>query len=560
MLVEIYCDKFKTGGKDGNVRPAIKFHKGLNAVMGDSNRSNSIGKSTLLMIIDFVFGGEDYIQKCKAVHEKIGEHNIYFTLEFKGKEYSFLRNTKNYKELVICDRQYKKIEGKKPISIDEYNKFLAKNYGLSTEELTWRGAMSKYIRVYGRDTMDSSRPLQASKDGKQSDEIKNYLKQFGVYNTVKEQIDIAKEADDKKSSFKKTSDYKYLIMAKNKTEFKNNEKKISELEIKKKELAEKNNDGLLDLNEIQAEQISNLRMRLTKYKRQKARLQAQLNTMRQEKIDGKKSFKKSYADLEKFFPGEKFEEIEKIENFHKSLSKVLDTEFKENEKNLVATCKLLDNEIGKIQDEIAEIKIIPNVSQAVLKEYTNLSLELQNLYTANDNFTIFGDLKENAKQCEDARDKVISNKLIDIQNKINNAMMIITNRIVKGNHLIPPHLFLEKINKYTFETKGDGGSGTAYRGLITFDLANMDLLHIPFIIHDADLMDPIAKNTLTELVKEYDSVKNDEKQVFASFRSFEFYEEEIRPLLKSCMVIHLEANGKELFGWAWNKEENKKID
>lgn len=364
----------------------------------------------------------------------------------------------------------------------------------------------------------------------------------------------------KKSSFKKTSDYKYLIMAKNKTEFKNNEKKISELEIKKKELAEKNNYGLLDLNEIQAEQISNLRMRLTKYKRQKARLQAQLNTMRQEKIDGKKSFKKSYADLEKFFPGEKFEEIEKIENFHKSLSKVLDTEFKENEKNLVATCKLLDNEIGKIQDEIAEIKIIPNVSQAVLKEYTNLSLELQNLYTANDNFTIFGDLKENAKQCEDARDKVISNKLIDIQNKINNAMMIITNRIVKGNHLIPPHLFLEKINKYTFETKGDGGSGTAYRGLITFDLANMDLLHIPFIIHDADLMDPIAKNTLTELVKEYDSVKNDEKQVFASFRSFEFYEEEIRPLLKSCMVIHLEANGKELFGWAWNKEENKKID
>lgn len=560
MLVEIYCDKFKTGGKDGNVRPAIKFHKGLNAVMGDSNRSNSIGKSTLLMIIDFVFGGEDYIQKCKAVHEKIGEHNIYFTLEFKGKEYSFLRNTKNYKELVICDRQYKKIEGKKPISIDEYNKFLAKNYGLSTEELTWRGAMSKYIRVYGRDTMDSSRPLQASKDGKQSDEIKNYLKQFGVYNTVKEQIDIAKEADDKKSSFKKTSDYKYLIMAKNKTEFKNNEKRISELEIKKKELAEKNNDGLLDLNEIQAEQISDLRMRLTKYKRQKARLQAQLNMMRQEKIDGKKSFKKSYADLEKFFPGEKFEEIEKIENFHKSLSKVLDTEFKENEKNLVATCRLLDNEIGKIQDEIAEIKIIPNVSQAVLKEYTNLSLELQNLYTANDNFTIFGDLKENAKQCEDARDKVISNKLIDIQNKINNAMMIITNRIVKGNHLIPPHLFLETINKYTFETKGDGGSGTAYRGLITFDLANMDLLHIPFIIHDADLMDPIAKNTLTELVKEYDSVKNDEKQVFASFRSFEFYEEEIRPLLESCMVIHLEANGKELFGWAWNKEENKKID
>ena len=68
MLVEIYCNKFKTGGKDGEVRPVIKFHKGLNAIIGDDNRSNSIGKSTLLMIIDFVFGGDDYIYKCSAVH------------------------------------------------------------------------------------------------------------------------------------------------------------------------------------------------------------------------------------------------------------------------------------------------------------------------------------------------------------------------------------------------------------------------------------------------------------------------------------------------------------
>lgn len=27
MLVEIYCDKFKTGGKDGEVRAPITFHE-----------------------------------------------------------------------------------------------------------------------------------------------------------------------------------------------------------------------------------------------------------------------------------------------------------------------------------------------------------------------------------------------------------------------------------------------------------------------------------------------------------------------------------------------------
>lgn len=61
MLIEIQCDKFKVGGKNGETREPIHFHKGLNAIVGDDDRSNSIGKSTLLMIIDFVFGGEDYI-------------------------------------------------------------------------------------------------------------------------------------------------------------------------------------------------------------------------------------------------------------------------------------------------------------------------------------------------------------------------------------------------------------------------------------------------------------------------------------------------------------------
>lgn len=61
MLTEIYCDKFKTGGKYGELRLSIRFHKGVNAVIGDNNMSNSIGKSTFFMIIDFIFGGDDYI-------------------------------------------------------------------------------------------------------------------------------------------------------------------------------------------------------------------------------------------------------------------------------------------------------------------------------------------------------------------------------------------------------------------------------------------------------------------------------------------------------------------
>ena len=42
---------------------------------------------------------------------------------------------------------------------------------------------------------------------------------------------------------------------------------------------------------------------------------------------------------------------------------------------------------------------------------------------------------------------------------------------------------------------------------------------------------------------------------FVSFRPYEFYAEEVRLTIEKCKVIQLEANGQELFGWAWNKEK-----
>ena len=53
MLIEIRCEIFR--------EQAITFHEGLNVVLGDSVATNSIGKSALLMVLDFVFGGETFL-------------------------------------------------------------------------------------------------------------------------------------------------------------------------------------------------------------------------------------------------------------------------------------------------------------------------------------------------------------------------------------------------------------------------------------------------------------------------------------------------------------------
>lgn len=548
MLVEIYCDKFKTGGKNGEVRPPITFHEGLNAVIGDEDRSNSIGKSTLLMIIDFVFGGKDYIAKCTAVQDNVKEHNICFTLRFEGVEYSFMRNTVKYNKVIKCNRQYIPLEGENSMTIDEYTAFLGKMYGMQFEELTWRGLMSKHIRIHGRDTMDASRPLQEAKDGRQTDDIKRYLKQFERYAIVEKQINQAKVAEDEKEAFRKSVSFNHIRMASSNKEYKANKTKIAELQIKENELAENSSKGLLDLSSMQAQQLSELNSNLISYNRQRARVQTQLNSLRREMVEGKKTFKRSYSDLEKFFPGVEFKTIAEIEKFHQVLSKVLQDEFKESEADLATTYIMLGNEIAKIKEQIAKIKNIPNVTQAVLKEYARITTELNNLQAANENYKTFNGLKKTAKDYANARDEIIVKQLSEIQDIVNNKMKEITTQIVRDKKLISPALHLEKISSYSFDTKGDDGSGAGQRGLITFDLANMEVSDIPFVIHDADLMDPVEKPILTELIKYYDSVKNQKKQAFVSFRSYEFYAEEIRPTIEKCKVIQLEANGQELFG------------
>lgn len=94
---------FRTNGHDGPVRPKIVFNKALNVVNGSDTGTNSIGKSTFLMAIDFCFGGEDYSAKLKPVQQNIGDHEINFAFEFDGKTTYFCRSTEETKIVIICD-------------------------------------------------------------------------------------------------------------------------------------------------------------------------------------------------------------------------------------------------------------------------------------------------------------------------------------------------------------------------------------------------------------------------------------------------------------------------
>ena len=77
-------------------------------MLGDKAVQNSIGKSTFLLVVDFCFGGDDYINPkiCKA-KDKLHSHIINFAFKFGNKIDYFCRSTKTHSEIGICVSELK---------------------------------------------------------------------------------------------------------------------------------------------------------------------------------------------------------------------------------------------------------------------------------------------------------------------------------------------------------------------------------------------------------------------------------------------------------------------
>lgn len=558
MLVEVRCDKFISNGK---VREPIRFHAGLNVVLGDDNGSNSIGKSTFLMILDFVFGGIDYIQKCVDVQENVKEHTICFAFDFGGQMYYFSRNTIDYNKIVKCDAGYQALPDEKPLSLQKYGEFLCEQYALSAEGTTWRGAIARFIRVYKRDTLDEERPLRSSKEENTADAIKGYMRLYDRYSSVEAQIKQAAKAEDEKETFRKsTQEYNHVRAAKNDKEKAANETRIAELEQQEQALIADSDRGLLDLDSMTAQRLSELNEALINYRREKALVQTQLNSVRRDMTGEKRSFKRTFTDLERFFPNEEFHTLEEIEHFHQKLTKILEQEFAETERSLATTYALLGSEIAAIQKQITEIKNVPNVSQAILKEFAQITTELNNLKKANENYDELQRLKHTAADYAETRDAVIANELLAIESTVNQKMRSINLEILDDATHMPPVLRLEKLNKYAFNTPNDGGTGAQYRGLITFDLANMAVTPVPFVVHDSVLLKNIERAVFSAIIRVYHNQKQQDKQVFMAYDTLDAYDKETRELVEENTVLRLSPGGNELFGWAWNKEKQDEAE
>ena len=174
MLKEIFCSKFK--------QPKIVFHKGLNVILGDDNGSNSIGKSTMLLIIDYVFGGDTYAKS--DVIDHIGQHEICFCFEFGEVNSYYKRKTAQSKTVFVTDAHY---ENEKELSLDDYRKILLQFYNIHDENVSFRNIVGLYSRIYGKDNCNEKFVLSANSNSLSMIQYRALLK--SLVNTLRYKIE-----------------------------------------------------------------------------------------------------------------------------------------------------------------------------------------------------------------------------------------------------------------------------------------------------------------------------------------------------------------------------------
>ncbi|MDR0630501.1 MAG: DUF2326 domain-containing protein [Holosporales bacterium] len=549
MLIEIRCTEFKTNGTS---RSPIIFSPGLNTILGDQVGTNSIGKSTCLMIVDFVFGGDDYIEKSIDVQQQIGRHIIKFVFKFNDQMHYFSRETIAHNRVNICNAEYQII---KDMAIKDFRSFLLGGYNINFPHLSFRDMVSRYFRIYGRENLDEKNPLHSVPQEHKIDAINALLKLFNLYAHLDELKSALKTAQEKNDVYKKSVKYNFIQKI-TKAKYLQNERRIVELQMQLGQLAtgkKPPEQGFLaGLEPEDAKRISTIKTELTNLRRQRNRLESKLEQIQRNMESNITDFQDDFGDLKIFFPSVDIRKIQEIEGFHRKLQNILKDEFIEAKQLTEAQLHETQESISKNESIIAAEDVPEGITKKQLDEYADINKQIEYLNQENADYEQLQELNDSVKSISQQLESNQSKSLRELQNTISNKMKEL-NDIIYGGQKQPPILMLTPNGKnYIFETPRDKGTGTSYKSLVVFDLSILALTPLPALIHDSVILKQIADAPLEKILELY---QKSGKQIFIALDKGGSYTKRTKEILEQTAVLHLSDNGKELFGRSWNIKE-----
>ena len=538
MLKKIHCDKFQ--------QKEIIFHDGLNSVVGDDIATNSIGKTTFLMIIDFIFCGNDYITKNSDTVENLGHHDFLFSFVFNEEEFYFKRGTEYYNNVIICNDKFEELATK---TVSEYCLLLQEKYDCELDDLSFRNIIGRYFRVYGKDNLNEKRPIQYVAKEKDNISILNLIKLFNKYTSLKSCEEQLKDLQVKKKILTDGSKKNMIPITTTKKDYKINESKINELSIELNELKKDIVNQTADIESLISKEVLELQSEKSKLAIERNILN---NRLRRTNMNIEKKKSKVYAELDSFttyFPDFNKEQISKLDTFHDNLTSILKIELTNVKKELSKQIITIETKISELDQRIVKALEIKNAPVYSVDKLIHLTTEINEIAEQNKNFTKRNDLSNDIKTTSSNLSELKVTITDDICSQINTSMSSLNKKVYSDGRRSPN--FNIHGDRYTFNTYGDTGTGTAFASLISFDLSLLELTCLPALIHDLPLLKNIENEALENIFKLYSIRK---KQVFIAIDKLSSYSAESKQLIENSKVLQL-SKDKLLFIKNWKKTD-----
>ena len=547
MLKEIYCELLKT-----KTRPSGKiiFHNGLNVILGSKVGTTSIGKSTSLLIIDFVFGGDTY-SKSDAVKE-LGNHTIYFTFNFNGKDHHFARSTNSSANIGIVDANGNIITTQ---TKGDYIKWLEHQYHMDYEGMQFRNTLSRFFRIYGKNNYSELHPLQ-TRGGTESkkDAIKILVTLFDRYSEIKAFEEQISDVDKRITAFREARKYEFIPSAVDGTKkYEENLSMISSLKHEQEQLEATNNSGITSNDIEKANESNYLKLQLRDARVKLQQKKSDLHLINLNISQGVYPTEADLKSLSDFFPEANFRKLMDIERFHNKIQAILEEELLEAKKDAEQAIKPLEEVVESLQRQIEEIKPSMAFSHEFLDAYTQLDRRIHKLEDENDAFITRNRLQNEKKLANKRLKEHMKIILHELEVQIQEKLTEISDFVSEGIDNFPV-IRINEADSYTFETPRNTGTGTNYKGMLFYDLSILKLTNLPAIAHDSLLFPYISDRNICRLLQLYSEEKD--KQIFISFDHEENYGKETNELLQKYKVLKIDAEGEALFGKQWGRKDS----
>lgn len=524
MLIKISCNLFRRGH--------IDFHEGLNVILGDDDAKNSIGKSSALMVIDFVMGGSSLLRDKSGVINSLGHHTYAFEFSFGGVGYLFSRST-DTSETVLARGISDGFEFE--MTVEDYRKELKKLYALDSLQSSFRSTVGPFIRIWEKGELDPERPFSADSNEAAAVSIDRLIDIFERSDDVAEERSILAAHQERKKLISKSMNLE-IIPKINKTQYKKNQKIIAENSRVLEELKQGVTGALSAYEALFDSELRELQLAKAEIFSKRNELSVKIERIERDIQGVTPRLSANISLVTEFFPDVNVDRLQKVEEFHSGIGKILKRELKGELTHYLEARSDIDRKISSLDERIRSRLENKGTPDDLFDRVFELKEASDKAASDNGFYERKVAIENEAFLSKNRLESVFSGVFFDIESSLNEKLRHFNN-VIYGPERNASALRIKSGSSYTFISPKDSGTGKSYAGLVGFDLAMLSLTRLPFLVHDSVIYKNIEVPATRNIIRILGSIKK--KQIFLAFDEAKKFGARAEGILRNNSVIKL---------------------